>query len=356
MILKLGIDVGKISPFRSFLPRAQIGRRALQTGSRVYLNYGKLVGPSMDCKSVSVLIRTLPRRRAFHTTKPRRNHNNSHNFPKLKVYRFPPVVGILAVIGVISLTLLILPLFFTFFLPLVVAGIAAYQFNRWKSSNLYGQLYAALRSTKSRMPYKSVYALQRASLNNVFQSNKMPKEMIRGLFDESSKLGKWINEDQSSHANAILQQLNDRVLRAFMKDEQGIREFFLGRNVKEWVQDAYDLDLDTRVFRTRGRNIDGSLVMSMSYPLYLSFRNQGKKHLADVSVVFLDETLHTQPIKLLADLAREDRLCPVVISVSAVKTLIPRQFILTDMLDFADSDHYSVREFKNGQREFTYRE
>ncbi|SCW03250.1 LAFE_0G06304g1_1 [Lachancea fermentati] len=356
LLPRLGIHAFK-APSRSVkiaLPAAWHAYPALRLFSTIEKK--PLLTP-LHSKHRPILSQTLNlRHQKFHTLGPQRFQNSPPNF---RIYNFSPITVTLAFIGLISVFFFILPLVFTFFFPLVIAAIVAYQFKKWKSHMLFSQLHNSLQRTKLKISYSSLSALQTSVIGNVLKKENISNDMFNMVKSQLKSNSMWMDDTVRDRADRTLNFLEARVLEAFKKNEGGVRQYFLGDDVTNWVQDGYDLRLDTQFFRTRGRNINGSLVMMMSYPLYLTSTRQGQRLLADVSLVFCDNSLIDggNTFKFLSELAKEDRKCPMIITIKSTRTLFPKQFIIETLGDSGQElSNYSVHTMKDGHRQFTYHE
>ncbi|CUS24615.1 LAQU0S18e00276g1_1 [Lachancea quebecensis] len=279
--------------------------------------------------------------------------------PPFKLYTFPPLLGFVALIGTVALLFVVLPLVFTFLFPLIIAGIAVFQFKKWQSSTLLGQLHRCLLTTKMSINYKTIWGLQTQMFESLLGNQGFAAGSFRGVMDEirSQKIDAADSKRRSNEALAFLER---RVLEAFKNNELGLRDFFLGSDASTWVKKGYDLSLATEVPRIRGQSLNDKLVMTISYPLFLLSSNQERKLIAYVAIGFLDDSMagQTGAFKFVEELAAQSKECPMVISVRPARSLYVKQFILKDYGEARENatSTYYVRTAKDGHREFTYRD
>lgn len=306
----------------------------------------------------------LIQKRSFHRDAILRSPFQNGRFPgegksPFKLYTFPPLLGIVALIGTIALLFVVLPLVFTFLFPLIIAGIAVFQFKRWQNTTLLGQLHRCLLATKMSINYKTVWGLQTQMFESLLGSDGFAAGSFRGVMDEirSQKIDAANSKRRADEALAFLDR---RVLEAFKNNELGLRDFFLGSDASTWVKKGYDLSLATDTPRIRGQSINNSLVMTISYPLYLLSSSQERKLIAYVAIGFLDDSMagQTGAFKFVEELAWQNKECPMVISIRPARSLYAKQFVLKDYGEARGkpTSAYYVRTADDGHREFTYRD
>lgn len=307
-------------------------------------------GPRAPTRNLNVLLS-----RNLHTHPPRRTPFRPGPRPTIVPFRASPWVMFFAGVGFLSALFVVLPLVFTLFFPLVVAGVIAYQFKRWRSAKLYDALYRSLQTTKLDVRYRSIRGLYSTTLANILERDRAGAVLFDTVVNGRKMRDMWGDENDRLRSRQLLTFLESRVLESIRNNEDGVREFFLGTDVDSWIRDGYDLQLDTSICSTTGRSIGGKLVMSVRYPLYL-VSSANRRKLADVSIVFLDERLAAgSGFYPPGDLAGQDERCPMVISIVPVGTLVPRQFIIsTPGASGNNASRLTQRTTRDGRREYTY--
>lgn len=109
--------------------------------------------------------------RKFHST-PQKKFNGNEGPPnrRIKIIRIPSILLIFSSLGILIITLMILPLLISAFFPFLILGIALFQFRKWKQNTLYKQLLAHLKNkSKGHMSikYSTLNSLQYKILNDI---------------------------------------------------------------------------------------------------------------------------------------------------------------------------------------------
>ncbi|SCU87767.1 LADA_0E06040g1_1 [Lachancea dasiensis] len=285
----------------------------------------------------------------------KRSFHRGQSGSNFRSYNISPPIIILAFVGAATLLVVVIPFIFTFFFPLIIAGIAAFQYKKWKTSTLLNELHRSLKVSHMRINQQTIWGLQTRMFESLLNNNKFPAGMFRGVMDEL-KDQKMEMSEVHRQADQMLEFLKYRVLDAFKSNEQGIRDYFLGSDVSHWVNNGYELNLVADAPQTRGKGINGLLVMTISYPITLSSTNESSKVIAEAAIAFQDDSLAGQQgsFNFLRDLASGQKNRPMVISIRPTRTLSARQFILHGEDDDMAPREYSIRRTKDGRREFTY--
>ncbi|SCV03716.1 LANO_0G05820g1_1 [Lachancea nothofagi CBS 11611] len=287
---------------------------------------------------------------------PRRGFNNGPR-PAFASYRISPIFGLLAFVGIIAIVFVVLPFVFTVFFPLIIAGIAAYQYKKWKNSRLLNELYHSLQASRTKIDYKSIWGLQARMFESLLEKEKFPSDMFRGVMDEI-KIQKMNGAESQRKADDVLSYLNSRVLDAFKDNELGLRDYFLGSDVTNWVENGYELSITYESPQIRAKSMNGSVVTTIAYPIYLLSSNQDSKLLAEAIIAFQDNRMIGQlgPFQYLEDLSSENKECPMVISIKPNRTFLVKQFILQDLgRDLNERPTYYVKKTSDGHREYIHR-
>ena len=145
LLPRLGLNVFKSSltprpaaPLSRTLvsPLVAIGRRLQMVPQTAGAGVIRYHDPRAPIRNLNMLLS-----RNLHTHPPRRTPFRPGPRPTIAPFRTSPWVMFFAGVGLLSALFVVLPLVFTLFFPLVVAGVIAYQFKRWRSAKLYDALY-----------------------------------------------------------------------------------------------------------------------------------------------------------------------------------------------------------------------
>lgn len=255
----------------------------------------------------------------------------------------------------------VLPFIFTFFFPMMIAGICAFQFSKWKRKVLFQDLLKQLKSSSMRVNYNTVKALHIKSLDKIVrleqQGSGVFKDFLKGFdADLRSKLDNFA----SAKADSLLRFLDDRLLEAIENNEKGIRTYFLGEDVNSWIADNYQLELDTEKYKTTARVVDNELIMLLTFPLYLKSNSNPRKHLANVSLAVLQGLFKgrsgTNYLDFLSKISETDTECQMCIAVQPLSNLSTRLFVITTKGQSGDWHlKYDAREDGNGHTEYVVR-
>lgn len=279
---------------------------------------------------------------------------NNSNF---RIYRFSPIILICMFIGCLFLFILMLPIIFSVFFPLIIGGIIIYQFKRWKMSRMFNEMYRALQRTELKISSRTLAELQNRYLKTIsngtgVEINEILNRFYKVMNMETPKI--WNDPISQQRAERFLTFLNARVRESIDHNEHGIRSYFMGDNSSVWINEGYHLKIDTAHNKIVGQNINGDLILSISYKLILASTNE-YQYLADVSVVILDDVLKkTGKFMVLNDMAEQDIKSPMIIAIRSINTLLPKSFIITDIGESGKPPNYTVHTTKSGNKEFTY--
>lgn len=296
--------------------------------------------------------------RLFHTTTPRYMPPYP-NQPPFKVYRISPIVAVLTGIGFLMLLFAVLPFIFTFFFPLIIAGICAYQFSKWKRKVLFQDILRHLKTSTMKVNYNTVKALHVKSLDKIVRLEQQNAKVFEDLLKSfDADLRARLDKFSSAKADKLLRFIDDRLLEAIETNEQGIRNYFLGDDVGRWVEDNYQLELDTTQYKTNAQVVDGELIMLLVFPLYLKSNSNPRKHLANVSLALLQGLFEgmngANYLEFLSSISETDAECQMVIAVQPVTNFSTKLFVIST--DGRSGDWYSKydsKEDSDGHTEYT---
>ncbi|CAI7189838.1 CFC_collapsed_G0008520.mRNA.1.CDS.1 [Saccharomyces cerevisiae] len=217
-----------------------------------------------------------------------------------------------------------------------------------KKNIFYKDVLTSLPKTKLKITLPTMRSLQ---LQPMVQSWKeissrmgIPNEFAKGLNVDLVK--------QEETRKQFLSFLQKRVLESFTKNELGIRSYFLGDSVEKWIKESYDLELDIDNCRSELRKFQTFIFSSVRYKLYLdSMKNlplnpskklEGKKHIADVYVIILDESFpaimfnggaysKADFFKILqeSETSNSSKTLNTIIAIKSVNTLLSKHFVIT---------------------------
>lgn len=296
-------------------------------------------------------------RRSFHTTRPLGMFFGGGR-PPFKVYRISPMMVIFAGVGFFVLAFTIVPLIFTFFLPLFIGTVVICQFNKWRRNVMLQEVKSCLKKSSMRVSSNTVRSLHFKSVENLLKAEQRNVQGFRDILKQfDPTLGSKFEHSSAADANRLLSFINDRLLEAIESDEQGIRTYFLGNNVDNWVKDNYELELDTNQYKTNGRMVGRDALMVLTFPLYLKSANHPRKHLANVSLVVSDLLKSPQkppspfPLQFLSDTEFQ-----MVLSIRPISLISTTQFILTTQGRSGDMySKYDIQETPDHHTEYTIR-
>ncbi|GAV52208.1 hypothetical protein ZYGR_0AG01990 [Zygosaccharomyces rouxii] len=285
------------------------------------------------------------------------------NKPPVRVFRISPLVLFLASIGTLTLFFLVLPFMLTFFLPLLVVGISVYQFRKWKNNTLFEQLLNGLKKTEMKLSSQTLNAMYVKSVSKYFDAARNPnagvfEEIFKGVDEKMKRDGIWPSANNVSEADKLVSFVQSRVMEAIKGDEQGIRTYFLGNDVSNWIKEGYDFELGSSECRSFVRGFKDEIIFWLVYPIYLKSSTHPKRHLADVSVAVL-QGHHADRNKydfflMQTNLIRQNAKCNMVISVKSTSSILPRQFVIIDGGESGDFwTKYDVHEDSDGHTEYT---
>ncbi|KAH9200225.1 hypothetical protein LQ764DRAFT_225122 [Zygosaccharomyces rouxii] len=304
--------------------------------------------------------------RNFHFTSVRRSGRYPFgNRPPLRVFKISPLVIFLASIGALTVFFLILPFMLTFFLPLFVVGISVYQFRKWKNNTLFDQLLNGLKKSEMRLNSQTLNAMYVKSISKFFDAAQNPnagvfEEIFKGVDAKMKRDGIWPNANNVSEADRLLSFVQSRVMEAIKSDEQGIRTYFLGDDVSNWIKEGYDFELGSSDCRSFVRGFKNEIIFWIVYPIYLKSSTHPKRHLADVSVAVLQghhaERNNYDFFLVQTNLIRQNAKCNMAISVKSTSSILPKQFVIIDGGESGDFwTKYDVHENSDGHTEYTIR-
>ncbi|SCU99844.1 LAME_0G05886g1_1 [Lachancea meyersii CBS 8951] len=264
----------------------------------------------------------------------------------------PRAFVLLTVAGAVILLVVVLPFVLTFFFPLIIAGIVGFQLKRRKTSAMMAELHRSLQTSNRNIRHSTILGIQSKAFESIFQQEHFPNGMFGGVLNEF-KSRRLDTAKTRREVEAMFSYVNSRVLDAFKVNESGVRDCFLGTDVSSWIDNSYDLEIKFDIPQTRGKIVEGVLVMNIEFPLLLRSSNQSSKQLATVAIAFQDRSLANENVasfEIFKDLARMDKECPMVLSIRPYRTLSSRLFILQD----TGKGLFSVKKTNDGHREFTY--
>ncbi|QHS72202.1 Mrx9p SPAR_D02010 [Saccharomyces paradoxus] len=299
------------------------------------------------------------------------------NKPFVKVYKVSPFFILFATASIFTFiltsTIVVIPFIFHFFFPLLIIFISFKQFKKWQKNIFYKDVFTSLPRTELRITVPTMRSLQ---LQPMVQSWKeissrmgIPNEFAKGLNVNLVK--------QDEIRKQFLSFLQKRVLESFTKNEMGIRSYFLGDSVEKWIEESYDLELNIDNCRSELRKFQTFVFSSVRYKLYLdSMKNlplnpskklEGKKHIADVYVIILDESFpeimfssggysKADFFKILqeSETSNSSKTLNVVIAIKSVNTLLSKHFVITANGDSGDFfSKYYISKVNGKNTEYT---
>lgn len=302
------------------------------------------------------------------------------NKPFVKVYKVSPFFIIFATASIFTFiltsTIVVIPLIFHFFFPLLIMFIFFKQFKKWQKNIFYKDVLTSLPKTKLKITLPTMRSLQ---LQPMVQSWKeissrmgIPNEFAKGLNVDLVK--------QEETRKQFLSFLQKRVLESFTKNELGIRSYFLGDSVEKWIKESYDLELDIDNCRSELRKFQTFIFSSVRYKLYLdSMKNlplnpskklEGKKHIADVYVIILDESFpaimfngraysKADFFKILqeSETSNSSKTLNTIIAIKSVNTLLSKHFVITTNGDSGEFfSKYNISKINDKNTEYTLKE
>ncbi|CAI4037871.1 hypothetical protein SMKI_04G2060 [Saccharomyces mikatae IFO 1815] len=325
-------------------------------------------------------------KRAFHSTRHAeikfsffsRSHRNN-NKPFVKVYKVSPFFILFATASIFTFiltsTIIVIPFIFHFFFPLLIMLVFFKQFKKWQNNTFYKDILISLPKTELKITVPTMRSLQLQPMIQSWReiSSRMgiPNEFAKGLNVDLEK--------QDETRKQFLSFLQKRVLESFTKNEMGIRSYFLGDRVEKWIEESYDLELDIDNCRSELRKFQNFVFSSVRYRLYLdsikklplnpSKKFEGKKHIADVYVIILDESFpeimfsgegysKADFFKILreSETANSSKMLNMIIAIKSVNPL-SSHFVITangDSGNFFSKYHITKIDGKN--TEYTLRE
>lgn len=310
--------------------------------------------------NVSQMTMGLVGKRFLHSSAPRRMPPIP-NGPPFKVYRASPFMVLLVGVGFFMLLFAVLPFIFTFFFPLIIAGICAYQFSKWKRRSLFQLILKRLKASTMKVNSNTVKALHIKSLDRIVKVEQKHTDMFQDLLKSfDADLRARLDKTSSANADKLLSYLDDRLLEAMENNEEGIRSYFLGDDVNSWVEDNYELELYTKQYKTNAQIVDGELVMLLTFPLYLKSNSNPRKHLANVSLAILQktptETSGANYLDFLSSISKNDSECPMLIAVQPVTNLSTKLFIMSTEGRSGDwHSKFDAKQDSSGHTEYTVR-
>ncbi|AQZ09679.1 YDL027C [Zygosaccharomyces parabailii] len=304
--------------------------------------------------------------RGFHHCRIRKSRYPLGDQPPFRVFRISPLVLFFAGVGTLTLFFLLLPFLLTFFLPLFLVGVSMFQFRKWKNNTLFEQLLNGLKRSQMRLGSQTLNAMYVKSISRFFDAAANPnagvfEELFKGVDTKMKKDGIWPSGTSLSEADRLVSFVQSRVMEAIKNDEQGIRTFFLGQDVSNWIKEGYDFDLTSENCRTLVRGFKNEVIFMVIYPLYLKSLNRPRKHLADVSVAVLQGPIGDKKsydfFVTQTRMIRENVQCRMAIAVSSVNGILPKQFVITNEGKAGEFwSKYDVRESSDGHTEYTIRD
>ncbi|QLQ80324.1 hypothetical protein HG537_0D03250 [Torulaspora globosa] len=339
---------------RRLLPVQQIGIAMLM--ERQVISSYKMAGISLYSNHVSKLHIGVPCKRLFHSTRTREMFSPfKGGRPLYKVYRISPMMLFFAGVGFFVLAFAIIPIVFTFFLPIFIGTVVVFQFNKWRRNVMLREIIASLGRSTMRVKYKTVRALHIKGLETVLKAEQQSSESLRDVLERFNvALESQIDRSSIEDVTRLSNFINDRLLEAIENDEKGLRSFFLGNDADSWVSDNYELELDTNQIKTNGRVLGNDVLIVLTFPLYLKSTSRGRKQLANVSLVISHKSPHGSlnapfPFQLMS---MNNDECQMVLSIRPLSMLSTRQFILTTP---GRSGDYEVRQTSDNHTEYTIR-
>ncbi|QLL34405.1 hypothetical protein HG536_0G02660 [Torulaspora globosa] len=310
--------------------------------------------------NVSMLHIGLARKRFFHNTSSREIFFSfKGGRPLYKIYRISPVMLFFAGVGFFVLAFAVIPIVFTFFLPLFIGTVVVFQFNKWRRNVMLREIIGSLKRSTMHVKYKTVRALHIKGLENVLKVEQQSSESLKDVLKRFNvALESQIDRSSVADADRLSGFINDRLLEAVENDEKGVRSFFLGNDVNSWVSDNYELELDTKQIKTNGRVLGDDVLIVLTFPLYLKSTSHGRKQLANVSLVISHKSPEGAlnapfPFQLLS---MNNEECQMVLSIRPLSVLSTRQFILTSPGRSGDwYSKYEVRQTPDNHTEYTIR-
>ncbi|CAI4057737.1 Mrx9p SKDI_04G2110 [Saccharomyces kudriavzevii IFO 1802] len=299
--------------------------------------------------------------------------------PLVKIYKVSPFFIIFATASlftfILTSTIIVIPFVLHFFFPLLIIFIFFKQFKKWQKNIFYKDILSSLPRTELKIAVPTMRSLQ---LQPMVQSWKdissrmgIPNEFAKGLNVDLVK--------QNETRKQFLSFLQKRVLESFTKNEMGVRSYFLGDNVEKWIENSYDLELDIDSCRSELRKFQESIFSSVRYKLYLdSMKNsplspsknlEGKRHIADVYVIILDESFpeimfngggysKADFFKILqeSETANSSKTHNMIIAIKSVNTPLSKHFVITAKGDSGDFfSKYQISNVDGSHTEYTLR-
>lgn len=164
------------------------------------------------------------------------------------------------------------------------------------------------------------------------------------------------------------------------QERTGNKILLLGDSVEKWIKESYDLELDIDNCRSELRKFQTFIFSSVRYKLYLdSMKNlplnpskklEGKKHIADVYVIILDESFpaimfnggaysKADFFKILqeSETSNSSKTLNTIIAIKSVNTLLSKHFVITTNGDSGEFfSKYNISKINDKNTEYTLKE
>lgn len=270
--------------------------------------------------------------RFLHQRAPNNFGRNNEGPFKVKFYRIPSPTFMFVSFFVFFFLLSLIPFIIKFFFPLIIFGIVWFQIKKWRRYNDSSKLIRMLERSRINFDYPSLYYLEIKSMEDfikrtskVFESTiTFPKQNIytttRTLFSKLEKQWRDSFSGNKNNSTELLDFSKRRILDAIFNDEQNIRTDLLGDDPTLWVSNNYNLKLDTSLSSIRANYIDNDTVVFLTYPLFLTSDSGKDDHIANVSIIYIDNKMQRTNGKLerLASLS-SNADCNIALVVTKVR-------------------------------------
>ncbi|KAG0670046.1 hypothetical protein C6P45_002841 [Maudiozyma exigua] len=250
----------------------------------------------------------------------------------IRVFKIPYTSIIFGSFIFLTLFFMIIPILFQLLFPILLVGIAVFQFKKWRNNNFYRAVMQKLPHSSMKVSYKTLNSMAYRFLPNNFL--------------------KQFNVN-TTDADTMMAMIQNRVIEAFNNNEQGMGiHYFPGKDNVKQFDDVLKLDIQN--FKSFGNKIDGNFIMSMKYPLMYVEGTQ-RNHFADITITFLDDSMkRNEKFETILELSKTEGMCKMVISVCSAKLLFPQPYIISTPGETGSfNGKYKIRTTADGHREFT---
>ncbi|EDO18056.1 hypothetical protein Kpol_1045p43 [Vanderwaltozyma polyspora DSM 70294] len=302
-------------------------------------------------------------RNNFHQGRPLSNmFNDFGKPPKFRVFVVPNLIILAGMTLTFALFLMVIPILFSFFFPLLILFIGFHQFKRWRANRMINKWFDGLKNSHLRTRMSTMYAIHTKNLEEMLHNEAKQFGSYGGIFNETLNAMKmnpmYKNSIEFNESGEKLRNFIEyRVIEAIYKNEEGIRTTLFHNYEK-----ALDPNID-KPFRLDFNNVnsfqrfekDGSLISSVTYPLYTNLKDKPAVVVGYVSIV----TMNDHPLRInlgSGDIPKVDlsKKLKFIISIRSPSEMIPNYFIIDTVGETGKIfSHYSVGKTTDGHNEYT---